>query len=112
MIIGAAALAADTDLGTTSANPFSSTNSAFFTTAGVFPQPFLCYGIAGMISAGIPTSQLEQTSVFDAMYMSMRATTELARFSLTRDLGFNIVKEQGLTAAAAAATITPTPYRS
>lgn len=112
-IINAGALAADTDLGTTSTNPFSSTNSAFFTTAGVFPQPFLCYGIGGFITARQPAAALEVAAVLDSFYYSMRASTELARFSLTRDLGFDIGLQGNVVAAAAtgAATIKASPYR-
>jgi len=110
VIINAGALAADTDLGTTSANPFSSTNSSFFTTAGVFPQPFLCYGIAGSITATLTTDELARGNVIDAFYMSMRASTELARFSMTRDLGFMLNQQQGLTAAAAIHNTDPSDY--
>lgn len=113
VVIGAGALAADTDLGTGSANPFSNTNSAFFTTAGVFPQPFLAYGIGGFISATQPAAATEVAAVLDSFYMSMRATTELARFSLTRDLGFDIGLQGNVAAAAAtgAATVKASPYR-
>lgn len=101
IIIGAGALAADTDLGTTNTNPFSSTNSAFFTTAGVFPQPFLAYGISGTITATQPAAATEVASVLDAFYLSMRATTELARYSATRDLGYQVALQGNVAAAAA-----------
>lgn len=110
IIINAGALAADTDLGTTSSNPFSSTNSAFFTTAGKFPEPFLCYGIGGSITATLATDELARGNTIDAFYMSMRASTELARFSMTRDLGFMLNQQQGLTAAAAIHNTDPSDY--
>lgn len=114
IIIGAGALAADTDLGTTSTNPFSSTNSAFFTTAGVFPQPFLAYGISGTITATQPAAATEVTSVLDAFYVSMRASTELARYSATRDLGYQVALQGNVAAAAAtgAAMLNFRPYQS
>lgn len=113
VVVAAGALAADTDIGATT-NPFANANSAFFTTAGVFPQPFLSYGIGGMISGTQPIAATENPSRLDSIYVSMRASTELARYSTTRDLGYGISKE-GFTGAAAGTgvnMISPLPYRS
>lgn len=114
--IAAGALAADTDLGSTT-NPFASANSAFFSSTGVFPWPFVCYGIGGMIMGQLPASETEFASVMDSFYVSMRGATELARYSLTRDLGFGMVKEQGLSittsgAATAVNMIQPLPMKA
>lgn len=99
VLIAAAALAADTDLGATT-NPFAAANSAFFTTAGVFPQPFLAHSIGGTITATQPAAATETPAALDSLYMSMRATTELARMGLTGDLGFQIALQGNVAAAA------------